>query len=403
MKNRMVLILAGNEAPELVDAIGGNVRMIEGKMTVPFGLWPLTVKIEGKPVRVLQRLNATTAGAMVAAFNSLRGRFARFVANGLPVFAQHPELDGVTAAAWKRLGKITGLSIAGDALSIECDLPDSTKALLAGNSALAPSPFWGLKATTEAQDGTPIMDPVVLFSVGITPRPNIAGAAANEDPTNAGAATEVAAIVDAAARDRELATASAYIANLESDLASVIGDRDQLKAQVDSLTAALAERDAAIAAGKADLMRLAAELEAAKTATQNAVALAAGNEQAANEARTSGAALVLVAANSIADAAVAGGFVSAADRDFWRDKIKGDPKEIAGLFALARGLKTRTIVDSARIAGANEAAAATPGARFKALVDARMAKTGEKWPDAWQATREANPDLYKLMPNGGKA
>ena len=158
-----------------------------------------------------------------------------------------------------------------------------------------------------------------------------------------------------------------------------------------------------MAALRADLVRLAAELEAAKTATQNAVALAAGNERAATEARNTGAATLLAAANEVAGAAIAAGFLAPADRNFWRDKIAADPKEAAGLFALAPGLKTRSVLDAARIAGANEAAAATPGARFTALVHARMEKTGEKWPDAWHATRQANPDLFRLMPNGGKA
>jgi len=101
---------------------------------------------------------------------------------------------------------------------------------------------------------------------------------------------------------------------------------------------------------------------------------------------------------------VAGGLILAADREAWREKLAQTPAAANDLLAFERILKTRSIVDPARIAAANaDLGGVSAAAKFEGLVRERMAKTGEAWPAAWNACAAAHAEIFKLMPNGGRA
>jgi len=411
MKTIRIVLSAANEAeptPDLsssaaqrpMSAVGGaaNARVIEGKLSIPYGLWPVTIVNEdGKQEKVVQRLSKPVADRLIAAFNSLRGRLSRFV-GGCHVYMGHPDqAQARDAAAWKRFGAVTGLEASDSALVGIADLPEETKALLAANEQLAPSPFWGLKRTGEKQDGLEICEPVALYSWGLTPRPNIAGAAVNED---AAANAEVQALQDAGARDRELALLAAEIADTETRLQAA-------NSALQARTLEVAARDTSINDLKAQIVTLRSELETARaglTAAANAQTTAVA---AANTARDTAVAAANAqrdaAIAAVVDAAIAGTRLIAKDRDLWLGKLRETPAAANELFS-AGFLKTRSIVDPARIAAANaDLGGTSAAAKFEAIVRQRMAATKEDWPTAFNACRASHKELFSLMPNGGRA
>lgn len=377
---------------DLVDipaASAANSRVIEGRMTVPYGLWPTTItNTDGKPEKVLQRLDKAIAGRLVSAFNSMLGKLSRFV-GGSPIYAGHPDYrKAKDPAAWKKLGKCVSLEAGESALIINGDFSDIGKALVAANEALAPSPHWGLEPTSEKKDDLRICEPCALYSVGLTPRPNIKGAAINEEQTPAAPATPPppttqpsvppAAPETSAANDDMTdpmmaeAAQGIQVANVASELAA--------------LASAVAEKEACILALKADNARLCAELETLRTALQNSTAGAA-----------------VAACNSVLDAATAAGRLLPADREHWRDKLTKTPAAANELFA-ASSIKTESEVDAARVAAANEAMGNVPAStRFASLVQTHMAEKCVPFEQAWNSCKATHAELYKLMPNGGRA
>jgi len=385
------LIPAANEAA-LLSAVGdtpapaaANSRVIEGKMTIPYGLWPVTItNEEGKPEKVLQRLDKPIAGRLVAAFNSLRGRLSRFV-SGAAIFRGHPDYaNSKDSAAWDRLGKCIGMEAGDDALTLLGDFSAAGKDLLAANEALAPSPHWGLRRTGEKQDGIEICEPVALYSVGLTPRPNIAGAAVNED----GAA--VADLVTEAEREREMARLAAEFARIEADLRQANEAVFQRQAELTQKDAAILDLNARTAALQAELEALRKQMEDIAKDRQRECAAAA---QTAADMRS-----------AVVDAAANSGLILSADRETWIGKLAAGITAVNELLAPERVLKTASSVSPARIAAANsDLGGVSAAARFETVVRQRMAATGQPWAEAWNACKASHKELFNLMPNGGKA
>jgi hypothetical protein len=414
-----------------------NGRIVEGRFVIPFGMHPVEIVNEGgKHEKVVQRLNAATSTGLIVAFNSLLSRFARFI-SGPNIYQGHPDQkNDPNPAAWAPLGKVVRMDAGDNALVIHGDLPDASKALLAANTALAPSPYWGLRRTAETHEGMAVCDPVVFFSLGITPRPNIAGAAANsldaetgrvgdketvapaaaneapanfgapiggaaaneapapvaptatnEVPVNVGAATESPA--QDAPKHRDMALLAANIADMESSLTAAGLSIDSLKAQLAALTATLAERDLAIAAQKTDIINLRSELDATRTAL--------------TASKTKSDSHIMDSCNALADAAIAAKLIVPADREFWSKKLVEMPAAANELLNPERILKSKSVVTSERLAAANSALGGVPATvRFTQIVRERMAKTHEQWSEAFNACRKSHEEIYNLMPNGGR-
>lgn len=391
---RSILLFAANEAPASMPAVclptpesAANARIIEGMLRIPFGLWPTTVVNEDdKPEKVLQRLDRPVSERLIGAFNSARGRFARLF-SGCRIYRGHPDYNqAVDAAAWAPLGRVTRLMAEDAALVAEADLPDTTKALLAANEALAPSPHWGLRRTGETIDGMAVCEPVALYSFGLTARPNIAGAAVNEegapDP-------EVQNLSEQAQRERELVVLAAEIAELEAKLSALESARYAAEQ-------ALAERDASVQGMRAQIEALQAQIAAAREEEQQAAAAGREAVQAAEAAQAATVAAVVAAA-------VESARIPEADREHWAQRVAATPAAVNELFAVPP-LKRVPLADAKRISAANGDMAGTSTAqRFAELVRRRMADTHETWATAWHHCRSQHAELYRLMPNGGKA
>lgn len=382
--NSVALVAAVADFSNLDATAAANSRVVEGKMTIPYGLWPVEiVNAEGKKEKVLQRLDKAVAGRLVSAFNSLRGRLSRFV-SGSPIYMGHPDYAAAKFAnAWTRFGKCVGMEAGEDSLTVTGDFTPEAKALLAANEALAPSPHWGLARTAEKKDDLSICEPIAFYSMGITPRPNIAGAAVNEDPN---AAPAPASMMDEAAAAQQLADCCAEIVRLESALAASVSCQASSDQQVASLTKILAEKEMALTNERSYNASMRADLEATRAALQRAKADALSG-----------------AVNSILDGATAAGRILATDREVWREKITKTPAAANELFAPGASLKTASVVEAGRIAGANEAAGGRSATdRFVEIVRQHMAATNSQWDVAWNECKAKHAELFKLMPNGGK-
>lgn len=396
-KNGRMAILNAVNARDIIPAIvmeaAANARVVDGVMTIPYGLWPVEIVNEkGQREKVVQRLDKTVASRLVHAFNSLHGRFARWV-SGSPIYMGHPDHNGAhNAAAWRRLGKIVSMTATDDALAVKGDFDDESKTLLAANAALAPSPHWGLKRTTETHEGAAICEPVAFYSMGITARPNIAGAAVNEDPAD----PATAELMTQARHDQQMAVLAADMADTEMEcerlraaLEVARADAGSQATQIAALQGTLAEKDLRLAALAADLAALRAELDACRAALEQSKAEALSSANA-----VSGQIAALIDAAGIVPA----------DREHWATRLRETPAAVNSLLETVRSIKTGSIVTPERMAAANEAlGGVTAAARFEQLVRERMAATREDWPTAWNACRVAHRELFALMPNGGRA
>jgi hypothetical protein len=393
---RIVILTACNSAtisavadfPSVAGATAVNARVVEGRMTIPYGMWPVTiVNAEGKEEKVVQRLDKAVAGRLMAAFNSFRGRLSRIV-SGSPIFMGHPDYAKATAAnAWSRLGKNTGMEAGEDALVVIGDFTPEAKTILAANETLAPSPHWGLARTAEKKDDLAICEPVAFYSMGITPRPNIAGAAVNEAvPPPIDSAAVAAVMMDGSIVAQQLADCCAEMLQLKDALAAAVAAKDTADQQLAALAKIVAEKENALLQERTWGANLRAEMDALRAALQQEKADA-----------------IATSVNSILDGATAAGRIVAADREHWRDKIMKLPAAVNELFAPA-ALKVESVVDPARVAAANADLGTRPAAdRFVDLVRQHMATTKTTWEIAWNECQAKHSELYKLMPNGGKA
>lgn len=395
MKSKILIpaVVAESTALDQSGQPAANAKIIEGKMSIPYGLWPVTIKVkspDGKVTdeRVLQRLDKTVATRLVSAFNSLQGRLSRFV-SGSPIYRGHPDYIGAKdAVAWNSLGKCIGMEAGESALVVQGEFNDAGKSLVAANESLAPSPHWGLSRTGEKQDDLEICVPMALYSMGLTARPNIPGAAVNDDAgglADCAVADPVAALMTSAEYDQAMAVLAADIADLEQKLADAAATCCSKDEQLTALNAALADLTGKHKSLETWNASLQADLAATRAALQAEKATALD-----------------CAMNSVLDGAIAAGRLVAADRDTWKAKLTATPSAVNELFDAA--LKTASVVAASRAAAANEAlGGVTPACRFEQVVRARMADTKESWPVAWNACKASHSEIFRLMPNGGRA
>jgi hypothetical protein len=256
--------------------------------------------------------------------------------------------------------------------------------------------------------------------MGLTPRPNIAGAAINHepDPVSVGAVTEpppaaaansadepadaiiAGSLANDAERDRQLAIVAAEMANLIAERDALAASLAAARANTETLTSRLDAQSRQLA----DLAVVVAERErqARELVAQRDAALI--DMQAARAQSADATASVDDCVNSMIQASINGGLILAADSAHWRARLAASPAAVNELIQPDRFLKTASIVDAARISAANAALGGVSAAeRFSQLVREHQARTHTDWPTAWNHCKSAHNDIYRLMPNGGKA
>ncbi len=124
MKKKAPLVIACNEEISAAnDAIAGSFTVIQGgQMVVPFGDYPVIIRINGQPMRVLQRVDAQAANAMTA---DLGGWLKKFLV-GRPIYVGHPyHPDAAIAAKWpdkRSRGTIKDITVSNESVTLDITL-----------------------------------------------------------------------------------------------------------------------------------------------------------------------------------------------------------------------------------------------------------------------------------------
>lgn len=286
--------IAANEAapaPVQIGVVAENIAPIEAGnewlMIAPYGDHPHSAG--------LQKFHRANAEKMVAEFNSVAGRMARLF-RGLPVYAGHPDVDPENYPDDRRLGKVTALEAREDGLYGKVSWNKLGQENLEEGYRPYPSPAW---RAPKRNDGS--LDPQELISIGLTNTPNILG---SRPWTNSESQTQ------------QPATEPPANNTMPPWLIELLGlSADATEEQVKSaLTAKLS------AANNMDEEKQREMEQAMNTATARITELE-GQLTAANTANT--AALELLR-NTLLDAAINDGRITAADRPAHETAFKTD-------------------------------------------------------------------------------
>jgi hypothetical protein len=130
----------------------------------PFGDYPHS--------RGLQRVDRAAADAMVAQFNSFRGRLGRLF-GGVPFYVGHPDLPSSSDLVdRKAYGWIMEVEAREDGFFGRVKWSDAGMELLRNAHFKYLSPFWEAREIA-SENGRRIYRPVALLSAGLTNQPNI--------------------------------------------------------------------------------------------------------------------------------------------------------------------------------------------------------------------------------------
>ena len=361
---------------------------------------------QGQPT--LQRLDQQAADALVARFNSWRGRLARLF-GGLPFYVGHPDAKAFANAHTdkKAYGWIKDLEAGALALRLRVDWSAPGAELVNNAHYKYWSPFFlGRPTGARADDGTPIYIPVWLKSAGLTNNPNWPVAPlANEDPLAGAMETDMNLL------QRLLAVIGLDTVKTEDD---VVGHITKLTAAVAAMRGHIRGRwEAERAIEQAlpmpnegeELESLPALIErldgrlAASAELPNEVAAIAAERDAALAGRDAWRA---AAAGALVDAAVRDGRVLPAERDGALVPMANaaTPDDFAAaalqLSQLPRKLKTRASVEAEPT---RDSALRQRHDQVIAMVNERMEQRSEEYDAAFAWVRKAHPELF----SGGAA
>ncbi len=305
----------------------------------------------------VQRVDAAAAQAMANAFTSAVARVKRWLtgSSGLPVYRGHPD-DGTYKDHDDTTvyGRVDSVEARPDGLFAHVSWANEWDRLK-GEGPWRMSPRWLMRQNS---DGS--FSPTKLISIGLTDRPNLPDAAfANEtDTMNALLKTLLSKLGFAAERITATETnaeGAIKLEEVESALAKLAADK-------------IAEADKALTSANERL----AAMEAEKSA-----ALAT----AANE-RTERAKLAV-------DAAVASGKITAAQRTEWEGKLSGAKDwAVAANELAAQSPAMHTSRQFGDQGARRDTTVVTASNEMRNLVEERMQKTGEPWPDAWSSVSQ---------------
>ena len=303
-------IIANDTARESAEANAADAP-IDGDDTgwikvSPFGTFP------GKKPGRMQVFTEVEANAIVAEFNSVRGRLGRLF-RGAPIFIGHPDENPDLYQDHRRLGKITTLQSRADGLWAEVEWNALGRENQQEGYWVYPSPRW------DAPAGRKEFRPDRLLSIGLTNTPRIP---TSEPVTNS--------LDTQHSETQEKGQESDQTTNTDTDM-----DR---KLITEKLGLDVTATDEEILAKLASLMSAEADAAAAtQTAVENAAAAKTEKEQiacslTAETARANALAADLQTtreahANALLDAAQAAGRITPAHRPAWLPRLTGENRE----------------------------------------------------------------------------
>lgn len=350
-------LVATNEAREVAYATNEINLHNEWLKITPYGDYPNVVG--------LQRIQKPDAEAMVAAFNSLRGRAARLFL-GLPIYSGHPDVDPERYTDRRRYGKITELEARADGLYGKVAFNDLGKTAMEQGHFQFNSPTWYLK-----RDGK-FVRPVELISVGLTNTPQIPG-----DPW--------------AKNDNEKSNMPKWLIDLlvSKGLMKAEDGEEQLKTAVNSLLvlpARVTELETKLTTATNESTRLSGELTTANGKVTNLT--------------TERDALVTARNKRELDLAINEGRIVEADRAAWNTKLTTNFDGSVAELGELKAINTHSQVNNLgqRKAESTEAdnkiTAINAAVRKFATEQGLNIATNEGYNTAFAAVRKAQPALF---------
>lgn len=373
-----------NEAPAGIPLFGlGNeidAAAGEGWARVPYGEWPHE---EG-----MQRFGKPEAEEMIGYFRNTWNRIKRAI-TGLPIYRGHPDLVDVlrkqrTSLAsetqrraldlkiaefekrWpdkREYGSIADMEARDDAFYLKPILTPAGAALVNEHGLKFFSPHWLGKRLGEL-GGKPLYAPAFMLSIGLTDRPNIAGTSlVNSAPGGADNQNQ---------KEHTMPQWLIELLGLANEAAEV--REEKAKTKLKELLSrpeptALVNEQTARTSAETQLAEIKGKLSTAETALANEKAAHGATVKARNEA--------LVAS------AIKEGRIVEAAKPVWLTRLERD----FAVESVALANEQGAIKTTARTDNLGERKSADAGAQFTALVNERMAKTGETWSAAWKAVK----------------
>jgi hypothetical protein len=157
---------AAGESNDQTDSLPNQFTLLQEDWVQlsPYGDFPHT--------RGLQRVDRAAAEAMVAQFNSFRGRVGRLF-GGVPFYVGHPDLPSSSDVVdRKAYGWIMEVEAREDGFFGRVKWSDAGLELLRNAHFKYLSPFWEAREIAQ-ENGRRIYRPVALISAGLTNQPNI--------------------------------------------------------------------------------------------------------------------------------------------------------------------------------------------------------------------------------------
>jgi hypothetical protein len=329
----------------------------------------------------LQRFDQPAGDAMVRGFQSLWGRLRRRF-GGVPLYVGHPDdpsfagqpgHDDTRAYAW-----ITSLEARPDGLYILPRWSEPGREMLRHAFYKFLSPRWQMQPL-----GNGAFKPARLLSVGLTNNPNIPGETiANQKPASA-EAENAANPGPETSEDILPRLLEAFELDAAATPAVILANAEQLAQAARDTRSAQAE--------SARFYRLATDADAARQAA----------ERRADEERAARVELLL-------DLAELRGRIPPAERAHWREQCQAEFTSTATALANSRGFAADGPARSASRLPAANAAPLTAGLaarrpttarvadaeRFLALVNERIARTGEDYATAFARAKREHAVLF---------
>lgn len=338
-----------------------------------------------------QLVDSTALASMVSRFNGAIARVARFFGSAaVPVYRGHPDdaQFGNDHEDTTRYGEVRELQARPDGLYARIEWAEAGNELLSGSQKLFFSPRW-LMSPARIDSGRTAYRPSKLLSVGLTPTPNIAGAAANEQqpqPNHQTMDLLKKILIALGFTEAQAAAAAANEATAPSDIA-VLAAIDKIKADLAAANEAKTKADADLAAANAAKSKAEGELATANTA--HTAAIGAANAR------------IGIAAKLVADQAVKAGAIEASNAQAEADLLLGHNDFAAAanaLLARKQVIHTQATVSANGRTGEGVVTAANAAANeFEAKVTAIAANEKVSRSEAWTLAKTRHADLYTAM------
>lgn len=389
---KILLVTACNEAAPTVRAISAlnessPVRGGEWTRISPFGRFPVTVTVDGRPRRVVQIVDREAADRMVTAFNSVSTRLASLF-RGAPILEGHSDDPGWLArnpgARKAAVGRIRQLEARDDGLYGLPALNSIGDGLVGGDAPAydGTSPRWNLELIGDRATAREAR-PVEFLSLALTNTPNI--------PENLHGMNE-----DGGAA---FPTQTTTMNPLVIELLALLGQTIAADAAPDAIDAALKAGIAKAKEGQAAAVNAATEKAALETKANAAETKATTAANEATVARTALATERAARSALVVASAIQAGRISEADRARWvgaLNEATDFAAKVGELEAIKPTINTQSHVGhlgSRREESARQTAGITA---INEAVDAHMKTTGTTDRDrAWHAVKAAKPELFK--------